>query len=124
MNALDRLRQWARRLKADVHALALAARHPEVPWYAKALAVIVAAYAVSPIDLIPDFIPVLGYLDDLVLLPLGIALTIRLIPRPVWEECQRESKVRERSAGAGWVVAGVILVSWTMLLGWVLRLTR
>jgi uncharacterized membrane protein YkvA (DUF1232 family) len=93
----DRLAGWRARLgqlKGDVRALALAARDPRVPWYAKGLALAVTAYALSPIDLIPDFIPVLGYLDDLVLVPLGIALTIRLIPTPVWAEC----RVR---AGAG-----------------------
>jgi uncharacterized membrane protein YkvA (DUF1232 family) len=69
---LARARLWARAIKRDVHALWLAARDPRTPWYAKLLALVVAAYALSPVDLIPDFIPVLGYLDDLVLVPLGI----------------------------------------------------
>jgi uncharacterized membrane protein YkvA (DUF1232 family) len=69
---LDKLKDWARSIKRDAHALYLAARDPRVPWYAKALALCVAGYALSPIDLIPDFIPVLGYLDDLILVPLGI----------------------------------------------------
>ena len=68
---VERLRGWARNIKRDVHALYLSARDPRVPWYAKAVAVVVAAYALSPIDLIPDFIPVLGYLDDLILVPLA-----------------------------------------------------
>jgi len=80
---LNRLKQWARALKRDVLALYLAARDPRVPWYAKALALVTAAYALSPIDLIPDFIPVLGYLDDLILLPGLIWLTVRLIPTPL-----------------------------------------
>jgi len=75
-----RLREWARRLKRDVIALYLAARDPRVPWHAKAVAGCVAAYALSPIDLIPDFIPVLGYLDDVILVPAGIWLAMRLIP--------------------------------------------
>src|SRR5215471_19208344 len=75
-----RLRGWAALIKRDVHALYLAARDPRVPWYAKALAAVVAGYALSPIDLIPDFIPVLGYLDDVILVPLGIVLVVRLIP--------------------------------------------
>lgn len=75
-----RLKAWAARLKRDVIALWLAARDPEVPWYAKAVAGLVAAYALSPIDLIPDVVPVLGYLDDLVVVPLGILLALRLIP--------------------------------------------
>lgn len=80
------LRSWARNIKRDVHALYLSARDPRVPWYAKAIALAVAAYALSPIDLIPDFIPVLGYVDDLVLVPLGILLAIRLIPAEVLAE--------------------------------------
>ena len=82
----DRLRAWARELKCDVHALYLAARDPRVPWYAKAVALGVAGYALSPIDLIPDFIPVIGHLDDLIIVPLGIWLAVRLIPADVLEE--------------------------------------
>jgi uncharacterized membrane protein YkvA (DUF1232 family) len=83
---VGRLRGWARSIKRDVHALYLCARDPRVPWYAKAVALVVAAYALSPIDLIPDFIPVLGYLDDLILVPLGILLAVRLIPAEVLAE--------------------------------------
>jgi uncharacterized membrane protein YkvA (DUF1232 family) len=83
---LQRLRYWARGIKRDVHALYLAARDPRVPWYAKAVALAVAAYALSPIDLIPDFIPVIGYLDDLIIVPLGILLAVRLIPADVLAE--------------------------------------
>lgn len=81
-----RLKDWARTLKRDVHAIYLAARDPRTPWYAKALALCVAGYALSPIDLIPDFIPVLGYLDDLVILPLGIWAVVKLIPPEVMAE--------------------------------------
>ena len=77
------LRAWARSLKRDVHAVWLAARDPRTPWYVKALALAVAGYALSPIDLIPDFIPVLGYLDDLILVPAGLWLVLRLIPPEV-----------------------------------------
>lgn len=77
---VGRLRQWARGIKRDVIALWLAARDVRVPWHAKAVAAVVAAYALSPIDLIPDFIPVLGYLDDVILVPLGILLAVRLVP--------------------------------------------
>jgi uncharacterized membrane protein YkvA (DUF1232 family) len=76
----DRRKEWARTIKRGAHALYLASRDPRVPWYAKPLAIVIAGYALSPIDLIPDFIPVLGYLDDVILLPLGIVLAIRLIP--------------------------------------------
>jgi uncharacterized membrane protein YkvA (DUF1232 family) len=79
-------KQWARTVKRDAHALYLAARDPRVPWYAKALVVAIAAYAASPIDLIPDFIPVVGYLDDIIIVPLGIALVIKLIPAEIMAE--------------------------------------
>ena len=83
---LRRVKDWALALKREVMAIYLASRDPRVAWYSKALAVAVAAYALSPIDLIPDFIPVLGYLDDLIVVPLGIALVVRLIPPEVMEE--------------------------------------
>ena len=82
----DRLKSWARTIKRDVHARYLASRDSRVPWYAKALAVVVASYALSPIDLIPDFVPVIGYLDDIVLLPLGIMLVVRMIPPEIMAE--------------------------------------
>lgn len=77
------LKAWARSLRRDAHAVWLAARDPRTPWCAKALAFAVAGYALSPIDLIPDFIPVLGYLDDLILVPVGLWLVLRMIPREV-----------------------------------------
>ena len=82
----SQLKNWARAVKRDVHALYLAASDVRVPWYAKMTAACVAAYALSPIDLIPDFIPVLGLLDDVILVPLGIMLAVRLIPAPVMSE--------------------------------------
>lgn len=83
---MDKWKRWARLIRRDAHALYLAARDSRVPWYAKIVAIAVAAYALSPIDLIPDFIPVLGYLDDLIIVPLGIALVVRLIPEPIFAE--------------------------------------
>jgi uncharacterized membrane protein YkvA (DUF1232 family) len=80
------LRGWARSVKRDVHALYLAARDPRTPWYVKALALCVAGYALSPIDLIPDFVPVIGYLDDLVIVPLGILAVVKLIPPEIMAE--------------------------------------
>ena len=78
-----RLKEWARSLKRDMHAIYLAARDRRTPWYAKALAICVAGYALSPIDLIPDFVPFLGYLDDVVIVPLGILAVVKLIPPAV-----------------------------------------
>ena len=113
----ETLRRWARALKREVVALALAARDPRVPWYAKTVAAGVAAYALSPIDLVPDFIPVLGQLDDLILVPLGIALAIRLVPPGVMAELRASAARAERRAslaGAAAVVAlwlaGAVLV--------------
>lgn len=87
-----KLKERAKRLKTDVPAVFLALKQKETPWYAKILAAIVVVYALSPIDLIPDFIPILGYLDDLIVLPSLIALTVRLIPDSVFSKCRERSK--------------------------------
>ena len=81
-----KLKGWARTIKRDTHAIYLAARDPRVPWYAKALALCVAGYALSPIDLIPDFVPILGYLDDVVIVPLGILAVVNLVPSNIMAE--------------------------------------
>jgi uncharacterized membrane protein YkvA (DUF1232 family) len=111
---LNKLKRWAHNVKRDVIALWLAARDSRVPWYAKVVAGAVAAYALSPIDLIPDFIPVLGYLDDLLLVPLGIVLAIRLIPSGVLSELREQA---ETLAGrpSSETAAIVILVLWLLL---------
>jgi uncharacterized membrane protein YkvA (DUF1232 family) len=108
----ERMRQWARTLKRDVLTPYLAARDPRVPWYAKAVAACVAVYALSPIDLIPDFIPILGYLDDLVIVPLGIWLAIRLIPPFVLEEHRQAAVARHQQRPKSWVGAAIILGLW------------
>ncbi len=99
MPLLSSLKQRARHLKSETLVLWFAARHPGTPWYAKLLVAGIVAYALSPIDLIPDFVPVLGYLDDLILIPLGIVLAIRMIPGPILDECSL--------AGRGGSVRGV-----------------
>ena len=91
LGTMERLKGWARNLKRDVIALWLAARDPRVPWYAKALSAAVAAYALSPIDLIPDFIPILGYLDDLLIVPLGIWAAVKLIPEPIMADLRAKA---------------------------------
>lgn len=115
------LRHWVRVVKRDVVALWLAARDRRTPWYAKALALAVAAYALSPIDLIPDFVPVLGYLDDAVIVPLGILLTVMLIPGDLMAEFRAEAERRSERpvsrAGAAvvivlWIAAAVALAWW------------
>ncbi|MDN4589291.1 hypothetical protein DBA29_12375 [Xenophilus aerolatus] len=96
----DRLRGWARRVKRDGVTLWFAGRHPGTPWLAKALGVFVVAYALSPIDLVPDFIPVLGYLDDVLLLPALIWLAIRLLPPEVLAECRAQAEAWMAAQGA------------------------
>ncbi|HMH19320.1 MAG TPA: YkvA family protein [Burkholderiales bacterium] len=113
---LARLKERARALKSETVALCLAARHPDTPWYAKLLVAGIAAYALSPIDLIPDFIPVLGYLDDLILIPLGIVLAVRLIPGPVMEECRaRARELLESGRPVSRIAAAVIVCVWIAL---------
>lgn len=91
MTTNDRLKNWAKRIKRDAVTLWFAGKHPTTPWYAKALGVFVVAYALSPIDLIPDFIPVFGYVDDVLLLPALIWLTIQLLPPDVLDDCRNQA---------------------------------
>jgi uncharacterized membrane protein YkvA (DUF1232 family) len=117
---LTRAKQWARGIKRDVLALWIAARDRRVPWYAKAAAMMVAAYALSPIDLIPDFIPVLGYLDDLVIVPLGILLVLWLIPAALMAEFRLQAAAlaeRPRSTTAAIVIV-LIWIAVAALTGW------
>lgn len=110
------LKQRARRLKAETFVLYLAARHPGTPWYAKLFVAGIVAYAFSPIDLIPDFIPVLGYLDDLVLIPIGIALAIRMVPPSVLKECRgRAQELLSQGKPVSHIAGAVIVVIWVTL---------
>lgn len=109
-------KKWASSLKKNTCALYLASKDPRVPVLAKIVIGIVVAYALSPIDLIPDFIPVIGYLDDLLLLPLGIWLAIRLIPKPVWRECQALAEERALKMPHSRQAAFVIIVIWVLAL--------
>jgi uncharacterized membrane protein YkvA (DUF1232 family) len=107
----------AKTLKREVYALSLAARHPRVPWYAKVFAALIIGYALSPIDLIPDFVPVIGYLDDLVLIPAGIILLVKMIPAEVMEECREKAALHHSLLkGKHWLAAGVIVLIWIILI--------
>lgn len=111
-NFKDRIRQ----LKRETYALYLVARHPQTPWYAKLSVAGVVAYAFSPIDLIPDFIPVLGYLDDLILIPLGIAIAIRLTPPEILAECRAKAQeIVDGGKPVSRVAAAVIICIWLLL---------
>jgi uncharacterized membrane protein YkvA (DUF1232 family) len=120
---LDRWKQWARTIRRDAYALYRASRDPRVPWYAKAVAIGVAAYALSTIDLIPDFVPVLGYVDDLVILPAGIALAVRLIPPEIMAQHRNMAAAAQdrpvsRAAGVAivsiWALA-IVFAAYTVM---------
>ena len=117
MALLERAKDWARRLKRNVVTVYFAARDPRTPWLTRALAMCVAAYALSPIDLIPDFIPVLGYLDDLLIVPLGLLLVLHWIPPEVLATSREKAAAalaRPRSVAAAWCVLSV----WVLCAAW------
>ena len=113
------LKRWVGHLKGEVFALYYAARDPGTPWQVKLFVATLVAYAFSPIDLIPDFIPLIGYLDDLILLPLGIALAIRLVPAQVMVACRlRAAQTLQNTRPVSWVAGTVVVVIW-LALAWV-----
>ena len=129
MKAIEQWKTKAKHLKLETYTVYLASKDPRVPWYAKLLAVCIIAYAFSPIDLIPDFIPVLGYLDDLILIPLGIALLLKLIPESVLAECREKARdAMKQGKPTNWVAAVVIIAIWLLLavltVAWLRRLFR
>lgn len=114
------IKSWkikSKRMRTEVYALYLASKHPKTPWYAKALAAFIVGYALSPIDLIPDFIPVVGYLDDLILVPLGIAILIKMIPKDILDECRAkaEGDLSKRKPKS-WVAGIIIILIWALLI--------
>ncbi len=114
---LERLKQRARGLQTQTFALYLAYRDPRTPWFAKAWAMLVVAYALSPIDLIPDFIPILGYLDDLILIPAGIALALKMIPAEVMVEAREKAQqVMGPGVRVGWMGMVMIFLIWLLAL--------
>jgi len=115
------LKTKIKKLKKEVGALYLAYKRPDVPIYAKLVSILVVGYALSPIDLIPDFIPVLGYLDDLILVPLGIAFAIKLIPKNIMDECRQQSEnMFSQGKPKNWIFAGIIIFIWVLILSFVL----
>lgn len=122
-NLKERWKHKAERLKSEVLALSLAYKEPGVPWYAKLLILIVVGYAFSPIDLIPDFIPILGYFDDFVLIPLGVVMVIKMIPQPIMEEARVKAEtmvIRPKS----WITAIFIVAIWMMAFLLILHLVK
>jgi uncharacterized membrane protein YkvA (DUF1232 family) len=115
----------AKQLKNEIHALYLASKDPRNPWYAKVLAVLIIGYALSPIDLIPDFIPVLGYLDDLIIVPAGIALLLKMIPKEVMEECREKARSQsEQKNPKNWIAGLVIVLIWLLAIYVMVRIIR
>ena len=115
-SGLERWRQKVRTLKTEAHAVFLASKDPRVPWYARVLAACVLGYLFSPIDLIPDFIPVIGYLDDLIIVPAGLLLVIRLIPVEVMAEHRETARIAALERKTNWILAGGIVTIWVTLL--------
>ena len=117
----SRFRQWAQVVKRDTVCLYLAARDPRTPWYAKAIALSIVAYALSPIDLIPDFIPIIGYLDDILLVPIGLWIAMRMVPDDVIEDCRAQAtQLTERpSSRAAVLTIVVIWMGAAAAIGWV-----
>jgi uncharacterized membrane protein YkvA (DUF1232 family) len=114
----EKLKSRARALKNEAFAIYLAARDPRTPWYAKALIFFVVAHTFSPIDLIPDFIPILGYLDDLIITPAGIALAVRMIPAEVLEEARLTAATQGVDRRLGTIGAVIILLIWILAIIW------
>ncbi|MFC4802902.1 YkvA family protein [Neobacillus sp. GCM10023253] len=117
------LKTWAKALKRKIFVLYLAYKDPRVSWYAKVFAICVVAYAFSPIDLIPDFIPILGYLDDIILVPLGIMLALKMIPKDVIAECEMKAQeMMNKGKPKNWITGSIILVIWFLILIWILKI--
>ena len=114
----ESLKKKAGKIKQELNVLRVALSFPEVPWYAKALILLAVSYALSPIDLIPDFIPVLGILDDLIILPLLIFLAIKLVPSEVLEECRKKAAKRPLATKKNWWIGGFIILFWIALVVW------
>ena len=118
MRVITGWKQRAKQLKTAVYVIYLVSKDRRVPWYTRLLAACVIGYAFSPIDLIPDPIPILGYLDDLVLVPLGIALVLKLVPEPVLADCREQAQsAMDQGKRTNWIAAAVIVAIWLLVLG-------
>jgi uncharacterized membrane protein YkvA (DUF1232 family) len=121
MKNIQEWRQKAKALKQELRALYRACKDPRTPWYAKAVGLCVVGYALSPIDLIPDPIPILGYMDDLILLPLGIVAVRKMIPAAVLNECRERARELAEKKEKNWIAAGVIIAVWVIVAIWIIR---
>jgi uncharacterized membrane protein YkvA (DUF1232 family) len=117
---MKEIKAWAKGLKRQILVLYLAYKDERVPWYATLFTACVVAYAFSPIDLIPDFIPILGYLDDVIIVPLGIMFAIKMIPNEVIEECEiKAEEMMKNGKPKNWVVGSIIILIWSIIISWI-----
>lgn len=120
---VQRIKTWAKKLKKMIFLLYFAYKDHRTPWYAKIFSICVVAYAFSPVDLIPDFVPVLGYLDDLILIPLGIAIALKMIPKIVIQEQEAKAEERLKSGKPkNWFVGSLIILVWLVAIIWIFLL--
>ena len=121
---MSKINHWKNKvqlLKTETYAIYLASKDPRVPWYAKALIILVMAHTFSPIDLIPDFIPLLGYLDDMIIAPLGIVLAIKMIPQDVLDECRKKAqKEIDAKKPGSWYGGAIVILIWLIGIVWVI----
>ncbi|SET47726.1 Uncharacterized membrane protein YkvA, DUF1232 family [Oceanobacillus limi] len=116
---MKKIKDWAKNLKRQIYVLYFAYKHDNVPWYAKVFAACIVAYAFSPIDLIPDFIPVLGYLDEVIILPLGIMIALKMIPKETLAECEKKASYElEHRKPKNWIMGTVIITLWSIIFLW------
>jgi uncharacterized membrane protein YkvA (DUF1232 family) len=117
---LDKLKSSARKLKQNIYVLYLAYKDPRVPWLVRLFVICIVAYAFSPIDLIPDFIPILGYLDDLIIIPLGVMLALKMIPQPIIEEYRvKAEEMRKNNKPKNWIVGALFIIIWILGAAWI-----
>ena len=118
---MEKIKAWAKNLKRQIFILYFAYRDERVPWYVKLFTACIVAYAFSPIDLIPDFIPILGYLDDVIILPLGIMFALKMIPKDVISDCEvKANEMMKNSKPKNWIVGSLIIFIWSVIVIWIL----
>ena len=118
---MEKIKAWAKNLKRQIFILYFAYRDERVPWYVKLFTACIVAYAFSPIDLIPDFIPILGYLDDVIILPLGIMFALKMIPKDVISDCEvKANEMMKNGKPKNWIVGSLIIFIWSVIVLWIL----
>lgn len=117
----DKIKTWARSLKRQIFTLYFACKDERVPWHVKVFTACVVAYAFSPIDIIPDFIPILGYLDDVILVPIGVMIALKMIPKNVLADCEvKAEEMMKNGKPKNWIVGSLIVMIWVLIIIWLL----